>query len=266
MQKRSIGVFDSGLGGLLVFRALTKKLPQYDYIYLGDTKRVPYGNRSHETIYEFLQEAVNFLFRNRCELIVVACNTASASALRKIQREYLPKHYPNKRVLGVIIPAAETAKDAKRVGVLATEATVRSGTYLTELKKLNPKIKVFQQAAPLLVPLIENNELAQSEPFLKEYLRPLLAEKIDTLILGCTHYTVLKSHIRRIIGTKIRIVVQDNIVPEKLRGYLKRHPEIDARLSRKKDRVMLVTDINSYYKKLAGKWFGPSSKLQKATL
>lgn len=266
MRRGKIGVFDSGLGGLLVFRSFVKELPRYDYIYLGDTKRVPYGNRSHETVYEFLEEAVDFLFSRGCELIIVACNTASAVALRKIQQEYVPRRHHGKKVLGVLIPAAEASKDAKRVGVLATQATVESGAFVRELHKLNPQAKVYQQAAPLLVPLIEQNKAKESIPFLKEYLRPLLAGKIDTLILGCTHYGILEDEIKKLVRPGVVIVSQNNLLPNKLRAYLSRHQEIERKLSRSGRRQLLVTDVNKYYSALALRWFGGKNKLRLVAL
>lgn len=230
-----IGVFDSGLGGLFILRALKKQLPEYDYIYLGDTQRVPYGNRSREAIYHFLEQAVDYLFKENCALIIIACNTASAEALRKIQQHYLPRHYPTRRVLGVIIPTAEevlTVKNIQRLGVLATQGTVNSGAYVREIKKLNPRIQVFQSAAPLLVPLIENNGAKWSEPILQEYLKPLLRKRVQAIILGCTHYPALKVKIRSMAGVKV--ISQDECLSDKLGDYLRRHPEIDKRLSKKK--------------------------------
>ncbi|MBU6500276.1 MAG: glutamate racemase [Patescibacteria group bacterium] len=252
-----IGVFDSGLGGLFVMRALVRKLPRYDYVYLGDTQRVPYGNRSPETVYRFLEEAVRYLFKKDCGLIIVACNTASAEALRKIQRNYLPKHYPKRRVLGVIIPTVEEAlKDKKieKIGVLATQGTVNSGAYIRELKKLNRGVKVFQNAAPMLVPLIESGEFKRAEPFVREYLKPLKRKKVQKIILGCTHYPALKNMIRRIAG--VPVVSQDEIIPRKLKDYLSHHPEIDSLLSENWKRELLVTDITPEYVRFSRKWFG----------
>ncbi|HEY5220581.1 MAG TPA: glutamate racemase [Candidatus Paceibacterota bacterium] len=260
-----IGVFDSGLGGLFVTRALVKNLPQYDYMYLGDTQRMPYGNRSHETIYQFLREAVDYLFSHGCELIVVACNTASAEALRRIQQEYLPEHYPRRKVLGIIIPTAEAAvKDPKikRVGILATQGTVASGAYVRELKKIRGNVAIFQQAAPLLVPLVENNAVQFADPILRSYLRPLLKKNIDVLILGCTHYPILKKRIKNICGRDIKIISQDEIISAKLKDYLRDHPEIEKRLGKNKRREFLVTDLTSATKILSNKWFGKNIKFR----
>jgi glutamate racemase len=263
-----IGVFDSGLGGLMLMRSIVKKLPDYDYVYLGDTKRVPYGNRSQATIYEFLKEAVEYLFKQNCQLIVVACNTASAQALRKIQKEYLPKHYPNRRVLGVIIPTAEVAIEsgAKKIGVLATAGTVSSGAFVRELTKLNKLVQIWQNPAPLLVPLVEHDGLKWVEPILKEYLKSLLAKKVDTIILGCTHYPMVKNLVRKLVGKNVQVISQDEVVPEKLKEYLKRHPEIDKKLSRKKTQQLLVTDMTTVVEELAGKWFGEGVRLRRVII
>jgi len=262
-----IGVFDSGLGGLVILKSLVKGLPEYDYVYLGDTKRVPYGNRSASVVYEFLEQAVAYLFKQDCELIIVACNTASAEALQKIQQKYLPSHYPKRRVLGVIIPTAEeVVKDGgiKRVGVLATRGTVNSGAYVREIEKLNPRINVYQQAAPLLVPLIENDGIKWSQPILREYLKPLLREKVDVIVLGCTHYPILKREIRKISGMKV--ISQDELIPQKLKLYLKRHPEMDKRLSKKREVKLLATDITKSLQSQSQKWFGKKTLLIKVVL
>lgn len=260
-----IGIFDSGLGGLFVTRALVKNLPQYDYVYLGDTQRVPYGNRSHETVYRFLEEAVDYLFAHDCELIIVACNTASAKALRRIQQEYLPKHYPKRRVLGIIIPTAEAAlknDTTRRIGILATQGTIDSNAYVRELKKICSNATIFQQAAPLLVPLIENDGVTFVDPILRSYLKPLLRKNIDTLILGCTHYPILKQQIKKICGKGVKVISSDEIVSAKLADYLARHPEMEKRLSKHKRRDFLVTDLTNATKRLAKKWFGRDIKLQ----
>ena len=260
-----IGVFDSGLGGLFVMRALAKKLPQYDYVYLGDTQRVPYGNRSRETIYLFLKEAVEYLFNHGCGLIIVACNTASAEALRRIQQEYLPLHHPKRRVLGVIIPTAEEALQdhrTKRIGILATQGTVRSNAYIRELKKIRPDVRIFQQAAPLLVPLIESGSIKFSEPILRAYLKPLLKKRLDLLILGCTHYPILKARIKKLCGKKIKVISQDEIIPAKLADYLKRHPEMENRIGKARSRMFLVTDLTDAARALSKEWFGENIKLR----
>jgi glutamate racemase len=250
-----IGIFDSGLGGLLISKEIIKKLPQYDYLYLGDTKRVPYGNRSEKEIYRFTEQAIDFLFRKDCALVIVACNTVSARALRKIQRGYLKKEYPNRRVLGVIIPAVEDLVKAKRVGILATAASVKSKAFVKELHKINPKAKVFQEPAPVLVPLIEKGSKKLVNQAFNYYLEHLLKNNIDTLILGCTHYLLLKDQAKKKAGSKVHLVAQDLLVPEKLKKYLKRHPELEKTLERKRKRDFYLTKKQPYYDQIAKKWF-----------
>jgi glutamate racemase len=267
-----IGIFDSGLGGLLILKNIIKRLPRYDFLYLGDTKRVPYGNRSQETIYQFTKKAVDYLFSKNCRLIILACNTASAQALRKIQKEYLLKNYPSRRVLGVIIPTIEATmelKNIKKVGVLATPSTVASQTFIKEFNKSvsgRNKIKVFQQSSPLLVPLVENNGLKWADPILKEYLKPLLAKKVEAIILGCTHYPVLKNKIRQIVGKKIAVISQDEIIPAKLLDYLERHSQIETKLGKNSKKVIAVTDITDSFRATAKKWFGRSATLRLVNL
>lgn len=256
-----IGIFDSGVGGLLIARSIKKYLPEYDYVYLGDTKRVPYGNRSHETVYEFTCEALKYLFeKENCSLVILACNTASSRALRQIQQEFLPAFFPNKKVLGVLIPTAEEVKDYKKVGVIATKGTVSSHTFKTEINKLNPSTNVFEIASPLLVPLIEEGENKLAIPVLEKYLKPLLSKNIDALVLGCTHYPILKKEIREIVGKNIKLISQDEIVPKKLEYYLARHSEI--KLSKKGSIKILFTDITPTVEDLSRKWFGKNTKIQ----
>ncbi|MDO8664506.1 MAG: glutamate racemase [Candidatus Liptonbacteria bacterium] len=267
----NIGVFDSGFGGLIVLRGIVKKLPRYNYIYLGDTARNPYGTRSKETVYKFTKEAIDFLFKKNCELIILACNTASGDALRKIQREYLIKKYPNRKILGVLIPASEEAARItknKRIGVIATEGTVQSDSFMREANKLNPKIKLFQKACPLLVPIVETGEQNSkaAELILENYLRPLKKRGIDTLILGCTHYGIFGNKIRKIMGKKILIVSEERIVPEKLRTYLKKHKEIEKKLAKNRRIEFYSTDLTDKFKILGSKFFGKSIRVQKAVL
>ncbi|MEA3453222.1 MAG: glutamate racemase [Patescibacteria group bacterium] len=256
----SIGVFDSGFGGLEILREITKELPQYNYIYLGDTARVPYGNRFQEEVYNFTEQAVDFLFKRDCHLIIVACNTVSSEALRKIQQKYLPENYPEKRVLGVVIPVAEAAIETKnnRIGVIATQGTVNSSVFERELKKLNPKIKLFQRACPLLVAAIEDGKQDSKETrmLLENYLNPLLEKKVDVLILGCTHYGLLEKQIKEIVGDKVKIISEGKIVAEKLKDYLKRHPQIDNVLSKNSEIEFLTTDLTDKFKTLGTVFFG----------
>ncbi|HEV7423654.1 MAG TPA: glutamate racemase [Candidatus Paceibacterota bacterium] len=252
-----IGIFDSGLGGLIVARAIRKLMPKYDYVYFGDTKRVPYGNKSHKAVYEFTREAVDYLFRKEnCAIVIIACNTASARALRQIQQEYLLKNFKDQRVLGVLIPAAEEAALYKKVGVLATFGTVASDTFPIEIKKLNKKTQVFQSAAPILVPLIEEGDTVLSKPFIKKYLKPFADKNLDALVLGCTHYPMLKKEIKKILPKGVRIISQDEIIPKKLKEYLARHPELTKKLSKNKSIQIVVTDKTQNMNFLVKKWFG----------
>ncbi len=260
-KNMKIGIFDSGLGGLIVGRAIRKLMPEYDYVYFGDTKRVPYGNKSHEAVYEFTKEAINHLFhKENCAIVVIACNTASARALKQIQEEYLPKKFGDRKVLGVLIPAAEIASRYKRVGVLATLGTVASEAFFIEIKKLNNKVKVFQNPAPMLVPLIEEGEKILAQPFLIKYLKPFSNKNLDALVLGCTHYPMLKKEIRRILPKNIKVISQDEIIPKKLKEYLEKHPEIIQKLSRGKSMKIFVTDKTQNISNLVKKWFGGSIK------
>lgn len=264
----NIGIFDSGLGGLLITKSLIKKLPQYNYVYLGDTKRVPYGNRSPESIYEFLKESIEYLFQSNCKLVIVACNTASAQALRKIQQEFLPKKYSDRRVLGVIIPTCEVVLEnnkVKKIGVLATNATINSNAFTIELKKIKQKIKIIQQPAPLLVPFVENDMLRFVGPVLNDYLKPFKG-KIDSLILGCTHYPLLHTQIQKILGKKVKIISQNKLIPTKLQTYLFNHPEIENTLVKKSDYQFYVTDLTETMKKTVKKWFGTDIVLHKIDL
>jgi glutamate racemase len=267
MVRMWIGVFDSGLGGLAVAAAIAKRLPQYDFLYLGDTKRVPYGARSQETIHEFVSKALNFLFAHGCQLVVLACNTASAEALRKSQRDYLPRHYPERRVLGVVIPASEAVFEqsaASLVGVLATNSTVESGAYLRELERQRPGIEVVQQAAPLLVPLIENDGMKYLGPVLDDYLAPLQEANVDCIVLGCTHYCLIKQQVRA--RTKALVVSQDEVVPGKLADYLARHPEIEVPLHKGGLRRYCVTDLTPSYSRMANVLIGAPIELEKVSL
>jgi len=264
-----LGVFDSGFGGLTIFKRLVKELPKYDYIYLGDSARAPYGNRSQNLIFEFAKQAVDYLFKRGCQMIILACNTASAEALRKIQQEWLLANYPRRRVLGVIRPTAEEAIDkGRRVGVIGTEVTISSGAYIKELKKLNPNIQVFQQACPLLVPIIEAGEhnWEGTNLILKKYLKPLLAKKIDTLILGCTHYPIIKNKIKKIVGKKIKLVSQEEIIGLKLADYLKRHPEIEKKLGKSGKRIFLTTDLTDKFQKLGSLFYAKKILAKKLIL
>lgn len=235
-----------------MLKSLLKRLPEYDYVYLGDNARSPYGNKTKQQVYEYTCQAVDFLFAKGCQLIIVACNTASALALRKIQQEYLPQRYPGKKVLGVVRPMAEAiaaARQFKRVGVIGTSATIKSRIYHREIKSLNKKMKIISQAAPLLVPLIESGWLdeAETEETLKKYLAPFKKAKIDLLVLGCTHYPFLEGKICQIMGLGCKIYDSGAIVALSLKKYFKRHSELDLKQS-KGSKISFYTtgDINKF--------------------
>ena len=233
-----IGVFDSGYGGLTILEKFRELLPQYDYLYLGDNARTPYGTRSFEIVYEFTLEAVKKLFGLGCPLVIRACNTASAKALRSIQQHDLPHLDPTKRVLGVIRPTVECIGDithTRHVGLLATSGTIKSGSYPMEIKKLFPDIQVAGVSCPMWVPLVENNEYNSegADYFVRKYVDELLDKdpEIDTVILGCTHYPLLKEKIRRFMPAHIRLISQGELVARSLKDYLHRHPEMNSRCS-----------------------------------
>ena len=230
---KPIGVFDSGYGGLTVLKAIQQVLPEYDYLYLGDNARTPYGTRSFETVYKYTLEAVEWFFKQGCELVVLACNTASAKALRTIQQKDLPRIAPYKRVLGVIRPTAEVIghySHSKSIGVLATTGTVESESYLLEIGHFFPDLQVTQEACPMWVPLIENGEHLSggADYFVQQHVHRLLQknEAIDTILLGCTHYPLLAPKIEAVAGEDIKLVSQGEIVAKSLQNYLERHPEI----------------------------------------
>lgn len=272
-QKRttSIGIFDSGFGGLRIMRGIVNTLPEYNFIYLGDTARVPYGTRSPEIVYKFTKQAIEFLFSKNCSLIILACNTASSDALHKIQESGFLRKYPGKKVLGVIIPTAEYSAiktKNKKIGVIATKTTVTSNAFTHELQKLDRDIQVFQNACPLLVPLIESGEHRSkaTDFFLQKYLKPLLAKKIDTLILGCTHYDILKQKIKTVTGKNVHVVSEVNIVAQKLKIYLKKHSEIERALRKDNQQLFYSTDITDNFQILGSKFFGSKITPKKATL
>lgn len=256
-----IGVFDSGFGGLTVLKEFLRILPDYDYIYLGDNARAPYGNKSDESIYEYTRQAVDFLFKAGCELVIIACHTASSKALRRIQQEYLPKNHPDRRVLGVVVPTVEEAIKLSRyhkLGVIGTIATINSGVYKKELAKLRKDLEIFEQACPLLVPLVEEGMLERPETrmILKKYLRSLKVKEIDTLILGCTHYPLLIKDIARIMGKNVKVVNSAEVAAEKLMEYLKKHSEIEKKLGKNSKLVFYTTDNAVKFKELGQRFLG----------
>lgn len=258
-----IGFFDSGLGGLYMLRAVAKRLPQYDYVFLGDTKNLPYGERSQKQIYKLTADAVEFLFNHNCNLVIVACNTSSAQALRKIQKEFLPKHYPDKKVLGVIRPTVELIR-AGDTCILATTETVRAHAYTKELRKLNPKLKVTEIAAPELVPLIESRDFKKLDLVIAKYAKLSGRTKVRNVVLGCTHYAVIKDKFAKKLPKGVKLISQDEILPQKLHDYLKRHPEITGKLSRNKHKTFFVTKLNNQFLTSAKDWFGKKVNLKLA--
>ena len=248
-QPGPIGVFDSGYGGLTILEDIRRQMPEYDYIYLGDNARAPYGTRSFEIVYEFTMEAVLTLFERGCQLVILACNTASAKALRSIQQKDLPQIAPNRRVLGVIRPTVEALGNITRtgkIGILGTTGTIQSCSYPLEIKKLYPEYEVFGEACPMWVPLVENNEHRSpgADYFVKQYIDRLLEAdpKIDTIVLGCTHYPLLIDKIKQFTPSHIQIIAQGEYVAHSLRDYLDRHTEMDARCTKSNSCRFLTTE------------------------
>lgn len=233
-----IGIFDSGYGGLTILREIRKIMPQYDYLYLGDNARTPYGTRSFDVVYEFTIQAVRYLFKQGCHLVILACNTASAKALRTIQQYDLPSLAPNRRVLGVIRPTVEVAGDISKshhIGIMATPGTVRSRTYELEIAKLFPNFQVTSEACPMWVPLVENEEYNTpgADYFVRKHIDNLLQQdpQIDSVILGCTHYPLLRDKIRQWMPDNIHIIEQGNYVAQSLKDYLSRHQNMSEHIT-----------------------------------
>ena len=258
-----IGVFDSGYGGLTVLKEIVKELPEYDYLYLGDNARAPYGPRSFETVYQYTLECIKQLFDKGCYLVVLACNTASAKALRTIQQKDLLKIDPDKRVLGVIRPTTEIIGNysiTKHIGILATSGTVSSDSYPIEISKFFPEAKVFQQACPMWVPLIENSEMnnAGSDYFIEKNIRELLrqSDKIDAIILACTHFPIISDQIKKFLPAGVKLISQGEIVAKGLSNYLVRHKELEKKCSKGKSVEFFTTDTPEDFNNQAAKFFG----------
>lgn len=256
-----IGVFDSGYGGLTIFKEIEKSLAQYDFVYLGDNARAPYGDRSQKVVYNYTTQAIDYLFSRGCNLIILACNTATALALRKIQQEYLPQKHSGKNVLGVIRPLVEEVGDLARkntVAVLGTTSTVESGSYIEEFGNIDRNIKVVQQACPLLVPLIEQSKENSPETniVLMEYMRPVKAVNPDVVVLGCTHYGFLADAIKKYFGNETKILDSGKIVARKLVQYLENHPNIVLPASGEPLREFLTTNSNEKFDLAAEKFLG----------
>lgn len=267
MTGKPIGVFDSGYGGLTVLKELVNKLPQYDYLYLGDNARAPYGTRSFDAVYHYTLQCVKWFFAQGCPLVILACNTASAKALRTIQQKDLPGIDPGKRVLGVIRPTAEIIGNFTKtgsIGILGTDGTVRSGSYPIEIKKLFPGVNIFQQACPLWVPLIENNEYDTegADYFIKKGIGDLMdqSKEIDTILLACTHYPLLLTKIREFAPAGINIISQGEIIADSLSHYLLRHPEIEEKCSKISNINFYTTDSEEDFDRHSTVFFGRPSK------
>jgi len=265
MNLAPIGVFDSGYGGLTVLKELLKTLPEYDFIYLGDNARTPYGTRSFEVVYEYTLEAVKYLFSQNCPLVIIACNTASAKALRNIQQLDLPKIAPDRRVLGVIRPSVEAVSEITKtghVGILGTVGTVVSQSYPIELEKWSGGrvVATLQEACPMWVPIVENNEIGTegAEFFIQRHIRntPAKDSEIDTLVLGCTHYPLLIDIIRKYVPPHINIVEQGEITAGKLVEYLHRHPETESRLSKNNQLEFQTTESAANFESKAALFMG----------
>lgn len=268
-----IGVFDSGYGGLTILDKIREVLPEYDYIYLGDNARAPYGTRSFEVVYEFTRQAVNKLFDMGCHLVILACNTASAKALRSIQMNDLPQIDPARRVLGVIRPTVECVGEISKnqhIGVLATAGTIKSKSYPLEIHKLFPEIQVSGTACPMWVSLVENNESQDegADYFIRKYIDQLLSKdpQIDTVILGCTHFPILLPKIRQYIPDHISVIAQGEYVAESLKDYLKRHPEMDAKCTKNGNCQFYTTEAEEKFSESASTFLKQQINVKHITL
>ena len=268
-----IGVFDSGYGGLTILDKIREVLPEYDYIYLGDNARAPYGTRSFEVVYEFTRQAVNKLFDMGCHLVILACNTASAKALRSIQMNDLPQIDPARRVLGVIRPTVECVGEISKnqhIGVLATAGTIKSESYPLEIHKLFPEIQVSGTAWPMWVSLVENNESQDegADYFIRKYIDQLLSKdpQIDTVILGCTHFPILLPKIRQYIPDHISVIAQGEYVAESLKDYLKRHPEMDAKCTKNGNCQFYTTEAEEKFSESASTFLKQQISVKHITL
>jgi len=262
-----LGIFDSGLGGIMIARAIREALPDINMCYLGDTLHVPYGKRSESAIYTYTKSCVEYLFDQQdCQLIIMACNTASASALRSLQQGYLVHNYPGRRILGVVVPTIEYAIEHgyQRIGLIGTNYTVHSDIYREELQKINPDIEILQVNTPLLVPLIEHDGMEWVESVLDHYILPLKDQGIEALILSCTHYSFLKDVIRT--RYNLKVIAQDEIVPLKLVNYLDRHPESNGLIERCGETKFYVTDLTENYEDKASKFYGAETHLKQVEI
>jgi len=273
MHEGPIGVFDSGYGGLTILRELVDRMPQYDYLYLGDNARAPYGNRSFSTVYRYTLEAVEWFFRQGCPLVILACNTASAKALRTIQQKDLDRIKPGNRVLGVIRPTTEIIGNISRtgsIGILGTTGTINSNSYGIEISKFYPKVRVYQQDCPMWVPLVENREYESpgADYFIRECLEKLFTQgpDIDTVLLACTHYPLLVNKIRRFLPAEVEVVTQGPIIAESLQKYLLRHASMSSRIHQNSGRRFFTTDSTADFDAHASIFFGKGLRSELAVI
>lgn len=272
-QSGPIGVFDSGYGGLTILREMRKAMPAYDFVYLGDNARAPYGTRSYDIVYQFTIEAVRFLFEQGCHLVILACNTASAKALRTIQQKDLPLIDAARRVLGVIRPTVEKIGEISRngnIGIFGTPGTVQSRSYDMEISKLYPEFDVYSQSCPMWVPLVENREADKpgADYFVKQEVDRLFSQQplIDTVVLGCTHYPLLYDKICQYVPSGVRVITQGEIVADSLRDYLYRHPEIDERCSKNGECRYLTTENAMRFSEMASIFMQEKAVAQRVCL
>lgn len=268
-----IGVFDSGYGGLTILKELRHALPEYSYLYLGDNARAPYGTRSFDIVYQFTLEAVKKLFDLGCPMVILACNTASAKALRSIQQRDLPGMAPGLRVLGVIRPTAEAVSELSpsgNIGILGTQGTIDSCSYELEIAKLHPGVRVTSMACPMWVPLVENNEALDpgADYFVEKYIHALLEKNpaIDAVVLACTHYPLLYPKIRKVVPEHIKVVRQGELVAGSLTDYLHRHPEMEQRLCKDGNCRYFTTETPEKFKELASVFLKESIEVSKINL
>ena len=273
MKPGSIGIFDSGYGGLTILSEIKKLMPEYDYLYLGDNARTPYGNRSNELIYKFTLQAVKWFFSQGCHLVIIACNTASAIALRSIQQKDLPQIDLFKRVLGVVRPTVESIVDFTHTGhvaVLGTEGTIKSRTYEIEIKKLHPHLQITTEACPMWVPLVENreNDKPGADYFVKQHISNILDKDkdIDTIILGCTHYPLLLDKIKKYTPENITLISQGKHVAKSLKIYLDRHKEMDSMCSKNGERLYYTTDSTDKFREVASFFLNEAIEVEKVNI
>jgi glutamate racemase len=263
-----IGIFDSGLGGLHVFQQILKRLPQYDYVFLADAKNVPYGTKSPTQIYQLTKAGVNFLFEKDCTLVILACNTASTQALRKLQQQWLPKHWLGRRVLGITVPTIENVERyrGKTIGVLATPSTIKSKVFQQEIRKRFPGTKAVGVAAPKLVTAIESANPQRIIKALRAPIQKLQDRHAEKVILACTHFGLIQKEIQALLGNKVKVIVPANQLPYQVASYLRQHPEIKRRLTHKHNQEYFTTAEPKQYSSIVKKWFRKNASFQQAII